>query len=236
MLSEEEYELVDIENITKEVGEFELIDIDVDEDSTFCITNDDIISHNCKSMMRTLTYRAAKSNTTILFTNHIYDNPATMYPTLIKSQSGGKGPLYLASILIQLSASQTKEEEGKIGNEIIPFANKVSGVTLNAMTVKNRFIPPFLKTSLELNFKTGLYRYSGLLEMAIGYGILIKKDRTYELPDGTKLGYEKNFKDDIEIWEKIIPILDEKLKKELKFSTEETLTLTKEVEECIVDN
>jgi len=184
-----------------------------------------------KSMLRTLTYRAAKTNTTIIFVNHIYDNPGSMYPTLVKSQAGGKGPLYLASVLVQLSATQTKEDEEKTIDKMIPMANRVSGVTLNAMTVKNRFIPPFLKTALELNFKTGLYKYSGLLDMAMGYGIITKDGNTYMLPDGTKLGFEKKFRDDAEMWDKVIPILDERLQKELRFSSEETQNLQKEVDE-----
>ena len=184
-----------------------------------------------KSMLRTLTYRAAKSNTTILFCNHVYDNPASLYPSLVKSQAGGSGPLYLASVLVQFATSHIKEDESSSG-EKIPFANKVSGTMLSAMTVKNRFVPPFLKTSLELNYKTGLYKYSGLLDMAMGYGIITKDGNTYMLPDGTKLGFEKKFRDDVEMWEtKVIPALDKKLQEELKFSSEDVKNIKNEVEE-----
>ena len=47
-----------------------------------------------KSMMRLLTYKAARTGTTILFSNHTYDDPSAMFPTLVKNQSGGKGPVY----------------------------------------------------------------------------------------------------------------------------------------------
>ena len=43
-----------------------------------------------KSMMRLLTYKAAKTGTTILFSNHTYDDPAALFPSLVKNQSGGK--------------------------------------------------------------------------------------------------------------------------------------------------
>jgi RecA/RadA recombinase len=173
-----------------------------------------------KSLIRTITYRVAKANATTIFTNHIIDNPAELYPSAIKKTAGGRGSLYIASLLVQLYAVNIKDDE-----------NHINGVTLNAMTTKNRFIPPFKKTSLELNFTTGLYKYSGLLELGLEYGIITKDANTYMLPDGTKLGTEKKFRDDAELWERLIPILDEKLQKQLKFSSEENETLAKEVEE-----
>lgn len=183
-----------------------------------------------KSMMRVLTYKCAKANATLIFTNHIYDDPGARYPSLIKSQAGGKGPLYLASLLVQLSVTQEKMEADDT-ESFIPMANRVKGVNLRALTIKNRFIPPFLETIIYLNFKTGLYKYSGLLEMAEAYGIVRREGNTYINNIGEKLGFRKAFKDNNEIWEThIIPGLDEALQKDLVFSTE-TERLTEEVEE-----
>lgn len=171
-----------------------------------------------KSMMRTLTFKAAQTNTTVLFVNHTYDDPAAMFPTLVKSQSGGKGPVYLASVLVQLAKRDEKHDSNNTDDEMLPEANKYSGVTLRALTVKNRFVPPFLEGEMYLNFKTGLDKYSGLREMAINHGALIQNGSTYALPDGTKLGYFKNWGKDESIWdEKIIPVLEEKLKSAFKY-------------------
>lgn len=182
-----------------------------------------------KSMMRVLTYKAAKAKTTILFSNHIYDDPSALYPSLVKNQSGGKGPVYLASLLVQLAHKAEKEEDRK-GEQIITGAERI-GSTLNAMTVKNRFIPPFLRTDMYINYKTGLDRYAGLLELAITYGIIIQGGATYSLPDGTKLGYAKGFKNDPKFWEPILPKLDEELKKEFKYSNEKYAELANQIEE-----
>ena len=172
-----------------------------------------------KSMMRTLTYKCAKAGVTLIFTNHIYDDPASLFPSLIKNQSGGKGPLYLASLLIQLAVKQDKKEDKKDTKDVIPIANRVKGVVMRALTVKNRFIPPFLETNLFLNFKSGLYKYTGLLDMAVAYGVVIQTGATYQLADGTKLGYAKVWKNNATIWdEKILPALDEVLMRELTFS------------------
>jgi RecA/RadA recombinase len=177
-----------------------------------------------KSMMRILPHKCAKANATLIYTNHIYSDPSTMFPSLIKNQAGGKGPLYLASVIVQLAVTQEKNEANST-DEFIPIANRVNGVNLRALTVKNRFAPPFLETSMYLNFKTGLYKYSGLLEMAEAYNVIHKDGRSYIATKcGTKLGYKKTFKDDIEIWEKyILPELEIALQKDLQFSNDTLL-------------
>ena len=130
-----------------------------------------------KSMMRLLTYKAARTGTTILFSNHTYDDPSAMFPTLVKNQSGGKGPVYLASVLVQLASRNEKQDSGNQDDEMLPEANKFSGATLRALTVKNRFIPPFLECEMYLNFKTGLDKYSGLKDVAVGGG----RERVFRL-------------------------------------------------------
>jgi RecA/RadA recombinase len=185
-----------------------------------------------KSMLRVLTYKTAKADTPIIFTNHIYANPTELYPSLVKQQSGGSGPIYMSSVLVQLASKTEKQDEKRSGDVILPNANKVSGVTLRALTVKNRFAPPFLETELYLNFRTGLNKYSGLLEMAVGYGVIVQSGATYALADGTKLGYYKNWCDDDQLWEsRILPSLEESLKKTVMYSqsyAEETVKDKKE--------
>jgi len=171
-----------------------------------------------KSMLRTLTYRAAKAKTTILFSNHEYDDPAAMYPSAIKNQSGGKAPIYLSSLIIQLGFKREKNEKEFESEEILSAAKKVGGITMHALTAKNRFLPPMLATDIYLNFKTGVDKYSGLFELAHGLGV-ITGDRTYEC-NGNTLGYRKAFEKDANVWDNIIiPKLEEVLKKEFVFSS-----------------
>lgn len=180
-----------------------------------------------KSMMRLLTFKAAQAGVTILFSNHTYDDPSAMFPTLVKAQSGGKGPVYLASVLVQLAKRDEKHDKSNDDDEILPEANKVSGTTLRALTVKNRFVPPFLECEAYLNFKRGLDKYSGLKEMAVNHGVIEQTGSTFVLPSGKedvpgqKLGYYKNWKNDTDLWEKtILPKLEEKLKKQYSYSVD----------------
>lgn len=175
-----------------------------------------------KSMLRAITHAAAKANCPIIFTNHTYDNPGALYPTLVKSQSGGSGPLYMSSVLVQMATKQErvgKSDNKNASDDVTPLSKDVNGLTMRALTTKNRFIPPFLECQMYLNFKSGISKYSGLLEMAEGYEIINKQGHRYALGDEV-LGFYKDWKDDGAVWAKILPILEEKLKSELKFNKE----------------
>jgi RecA/RadA recombinase len=185
-----------------------------------------------KSMLRALTHAAAKANCPILFSNHTYENPNAMYPTLVKSQAGGSGPLYMSSVLLQMSTKQEKASklDNKNANEDSTAISKdVNGLTLRFITTKNRFISPFLETELYLNFRTGLAKYSGLLEMAEAYNVIGKQGHRYTFNDEV-LGFYKDFKDNDEVWSKIIPVLDKKLQVELAFKNLSDISTEKQTD------
>jgi hypothetical protein len=72
---------------------------------------------------------------------------------------------------------------------------------------------------MYLSFENGLNKYYGLLELAVGFGVIIQAGSTYTLPDGTKLGYYSKWKNDKELWDNtIIPGIEEKIKVEWKYS------------------
>lgn len=169
-------------------------------------------------MMRAITYKAAKAGVPILFSNHIYEG-MEMFPSMIKNQAGGKGPIYLASVLVQLATRNEKVSENP-DEESIAISNNVSGVTMSAMTVKNRIVPPFLKTELYLNFKSGLDENTGLFDIALSLGVIEQSGKTYQF-QGESVGYRKNLEKDGEFWKKVYPVLEEKLQKELCYGSTE---------------
>jgi len=169
-----------------------------------------------KSMMRSITYKAAKAGVPILFSNHIYEG-MEMFPSLIKNQAGGKGPIYLASVLVQLSTRNEKMSENP-EEKSIAISNNVSGVTMSAMTVKNRIVPPFLKTELYLNFKSGLDANTGLFDIALSLGVIEQNGKTYQF-NGEGVGYRKNLEKDAEFWKKVLPTLEETLQRELCYGS-----------------
>lgn len=184
------------------------------------------------SLLRMITYRAAKIGAPVLCTNHIYENPNEMYPTLVKKQSGGLKPLFIASVLVQLSTSNIKVDDDTSNAQTSVMSDRVSGVTLKALTAKNRFVPPFLSVdNMYLNFKTGLSKYRGLLDLAEKYTLIEKDGHSYKMVNGEKIGKASTFDDSAEFWENgPLQELDKRIQKDLTYSNEKYKDLKLEVE------
>lgn len=172
-----------------------------------------------KSMMRMITYKAAVTGTTIIASNHTYADPGALHPTLVKSQAGGSGPIYMASILVQMAAKKEKTDSSNDNDIAISESRNYSGVTLRMLTVKNRFVPAFLQCESYLNFKTGLDKFSGLKDVAVAHGIIEQTGSTFVMDD-KKLGYYKNWRNDEELWDKILVKLEESIKEKYRYGKE----------------
>ena len=186
-----------------------------------------------KSLMQTCTNLGATTQTTILCTNHVYDDPAAMFPSIEKHMPGGKSIVYLPSVTVQLARKPMKSDGGKTMDAETAVGQKnYAGILIRALTRKNRFIKQYLQGEMFLSFHTGLDRYYGLLDLAVGVGAVIQTGSTYQLPDGKKIGYYKNFRKDIDLWENtILPVLEEKIKTEWAYSGGEEGETPDEVEE-----
>ena len=188
-----------------------------------------------KSLMQTCTNLGATTQTTILCTNHVYDDPTAMFPSIEKNMPGGKSIIYLPSVTIQLARKPMKSDGGKTMDAETAVGQKnYAGILIRALTRKNRFIKQYLQGEMFLSFHTGLDRYYGLLDLAVGVGAVIQTGSTYQLPDGKKIGYYKNFRKDKDLWENtILPVLEEKIKKEWAYSSgDEESEVPDEVEEA----
>jgi len=166
-----------------------------------------------KTLMQTCTNLGAVTQTTIVMTNHVYDDPMAMYPSLEKNMPGGRSVVYLPSLTIQLARKPVKDE-GKNDQAKLAVAQKnYSGVIIRALTIKNRFIKQYLEGEMFLSFSTGLDRFYGLTEIAVGLGVINQAGPTYSLPSGEKLGYFSKWGRDEQLWMKtIIPGMEEKMK------------------------
>lgn len=169
-----------------------------------------------KSMMRMVTYKAAITGTTVICSNHTYADPGALHPTLVKQQAGGSGPIYMASILVQMAAKKEKTDTSNDADEALTESRNYSGVTLRMLTVKNRFIPAFLQGEAYLNFKTGLEKYSGLKDIAVAHGIVQQNGATFSAGDN-KLGYYKNWRNNEEVWNTILPQLESSINEKYRY-------------------
>lgn len=186
-----------------------------------------------KSLMQTCTNLGAVTQTTILCTNHVYDDPSAMFPSIEKNMPGGKSCVYLPSVTVQLARKPVKSDGGKTmdGDTAVGQKN-YAGIIIRALTRKNRFVKQYLQGEMYLSFSSGLDRYFGMLDLAVGVGVVIQGGATYSLEDGTKLGYFKNWRKDTKLWEEtILPKVEERIKKEWSYSNKDGEETPVEVEE-----
>lgn len=162
-----------------------------------------------KSLLKTLTNLATVTKTPVVITNHVYDDPSAMYPSLEKNMSGGKAAVYLPSVTIQLAKKLTKSDEGKtIDDTMVAGQKTYGGTVIRALTVKNRFMQPYLEGEMYLSFSSGLDQYYGILTWMKHFGVIEAKGKTYEDFEGNKIGYYRNFRKDYDL-------IDNKLMPEL---------------------
>lgn len=177
-----------------------------------------------KSLLVTATQLAAITRTPIVFTNHLYDNPGELHPSLIKNMPGGKSCVYVPSVSVQLMRKPIKEGDNSIkGNDstTATFQRNYVGVLIRALTAKNRFIKQYLEGELFVSFSKGVDKYHGLLDLAVGLGVIEQSGATYSF-NGNKLGYAKSFQNDSNFWEnQIIPLIENKIKVEWAYSSEQ---------------
>ena len=167
------------------------------------------------NMVKSLMIPAMKCDTSILIVNHVYDDPAAMYPSKIKQQGGGKGVQYAAHLIIQCTKRNEKSESGQEA--------AYKGTFLKFFTTKNRMAKPFYDTEMYLDFSKGSMKYFGLLAPAKDYGFIIQKGAYYLVPSYS----DKNMrvKQILEgpnadaIWETFIDDLNDKFKEDMSYSS-----------------
>ena len=166
------------------------------------------------AMVKGCTIPSIKSNCSIIFLNHVYDCPAQMHPTKIKEQSGGQGLQYMASLSIQCTRKLEKSGDSKSEE----FYN---GTTLRFFTTKNRIVRPFIETEIFVDFSKGICNpYDGLMDLCLKYGLFIQDGHSLSIPlySTDKKFKKKEVYRTKEIWDKILPVLNEKSKADLKYS------------------
>jgi len=179
-----------------------------------------------KSLLKVTNIMSTATKTPILLTNHVYDDPSALYPTIEKAISGGKSAKYLPSVIVQLGRKLTKDDGGKTVDSTLAASQvNYSGITLTAVTTKNRFIQQFLKTELYLSFSKGLNKYHGLLEIAKGMKVIYNKGSIYYDWEDNKLGYYKSFRDDQDLWDnRILPEVEKRIKSEWSYGNKKHLS------------
>lgn len=112
-----------------------------------------------KSLFRIITPHFTTKDIPCIVVNHTYQEQA-LYPKTI--MSGGTGPMYSANSIFIIGRQQEKE-----GTELLGY-NFIINVE------KSRYVREKSKIPITVKFEGGLSKWSGLLEMALEAGAVIK--------------------------------------------------------------
>lgn len=113
-----------------------------------------------KSLFRMVTPHLTMKDLPMVAINHTYKEQGSMYPRDVVS--GGTGGIYSSNDIWIISRSQEKE-----GTEL-------AGYTFTINIEKSRQVKEKSKIPLTVMFDGGITRYSGLLDLALEAGIVIK--------------------------------------------------------------
>lgn len=181
-----------------------------------------LFAKQVRAMAKVLTHKVTETNSTLLFTNHIWEKPAQnpkMMPE--KMMNGGQGLVYAASAIAYLSKKLEREEEKNLnsGNT----EKRIRGAILKASTEKNRFVPQGSKAEIMLSFQKGMNKWYGMYEEAVIYNFIQANGAWFSIidPDTGEVIKKVNGKKNLyvrEVWEPILHKLNEKVEEEFKFA------------------
>jgi len=177
------------------------------------------LAKSMKGFIKMMTIMSARTKTTIVCTNHIFDNPGQMFPSIEKNMSGGKSVKYFSSTVLQLSAVQVKEDDKNIktGDEAAIGSKGMTGIAIRGLSIKNRVVKPYMEGDMYISWQKGLRKYYGLLDLAQEFDLIYNKaGKLYVRAEnegeadryiGTKVEIQTSKK----FWDEFIPTLQKKI-------------------------
>lgn len=135
---------------------------------------------------------------------------------------GGRAAVYKPSVTVQLARRPLKaDDKDSTDNRLAAAQKSFSGVVIRCLTVKNRFIKQFLEVELYLSFAKGLHRTWGLLEVMRGLGVVVLDGKTYKDWNGESLGYYKTWRENDEVWDRLLIEVEKRIQTEWTYSNED---------------
>lgn len=180
-------------------------------------------SQSMKALIKACNNLAGQTQTTIICTNHIYDDPSAMFTQLVKPMPGGKIVRYLPTTIVQLSANnvKAKDSERKIDEEAVGGSHGEVGIEVRGLGVKNRICKPFNQAYMYISFENGLSKYYGLMDLALELGALKNVGgRIRDVETDEFYGFSKDIQFDAEFWESFIDKLQPFIEKAWHYKTE----------------
>lgn len=180
-------------------------------------------SQSMKALIKACNNLAGQTQTTIICTNHIYDDPSAMFTQLVKPMPGGKIVRYLPTTIVQLSANnvKAKDSDRKIDEEAVGGSHGEVGIEVRGLGVKNRICKPFNQAYMYISFENGLSKYYGLMDLALELGALKNVGgRIRDAETDEFYGFSKDIQFNADFWESFIDKLQPFIEKAWHYKTE----------------
>jgi len=113
-----------------------------------------------------------------MMSGHFFGNPNSYGGA--DEIGGGKFAKLAPDIIVSMKKYQIVENPTAKRSDQI-----VTGTEIRACTLKNRFYPPFQEATVQIDYKNGINRYAGLLDIALTCGIVEKRGAWYYIGDET---------------------------------------------------
>jgi len=126
-----------------------------------------MLQKRIKRMLKILLAVCKKQNSIALIAGHYYGSPS-QYGSA--QEIGGGYHMRLAPHII-LSLKKSK---------ILDGSKNIIGNRIKAITLKNRFYPAFQETLIDINYREGIDKYSGLIDVAMDAGFIERKGAWYK--------------------------------------------------------
>jgi len=133
-----------------------------------------------KRMLKLLLNVCKGQDSIAMMGGHYYGNP-TGYGEADKV-GGGHFTKLAPDIIVALKNTKVFEDPNAAAKDKVIIGNKIT-----AITTKNRYYPPFNEATIDINYRDGINKYAGMLELAIKAELITQAGAWFNFPDGTKL-------------------------------------------------
>jgi recombination protein RecA len=130
------------------------------------------LQKNIKRMLKMLQDISVKKNSIVMCSGHYYGNPSNYGGA--EEIGGGHYVKLSPQIIVSLKKSKLFDKD-----------KKIIGSVLKAITLKNRFYPPFQEALIEISYQNGINSYAGMMDLAVEAG-LVEKGGSWYTVNGEK--------------------------------------------------
>lgn len=155
---------------------------------------------------------AGFSRSTIVMTNHVYDNPSPFASKIEMEMPGGKKVRFMPSCIVQLRGKVVKEDATTGGDSAAEGSKGMTGVAVSGLSIKSRLVKPYNTADLYISWEKGMLKYYGLLDLSLAFGIIEKRvGKLYRKDTNEYIGKPEDIQDNAEFWEEFMPQLQKEI-------------------------